>query len=308
MNELKAIECFISVAQTGSFSQAAENLRKPVSSVSRQVTALETELKAALFHRSTRQVRLTEIGHFYLQECLAITDHLKYTREQVISYQGEPSGTLTISSMPSFGERILVPLIEQFQSAHPRVVIEADFTDEVQDLTLKDIDICFRGGPLPDKRLIAHRVMDNNFYLCASPEYLHQHGIPYDLEELETHKGIYYRDPKGKMTWWVNDVQGYRPAELEPAVITNSSSLLLNHALQGKGLCLLPMWALKPHIDVGSLIYIDMKNPPRINPDSSMGIYLLYQHMRYQVPKIKSAVDFFREKLIALQTDIEQSR
>lgn len=305
MDELKAIQCFITVAETGSFSQAAEKLKKPVSSVSRQVTALETQLKAALFYRSTRQVKLTEVGQFYLEQCHQVTEQLIYAREQVSNYQNEPRGTLIISSMPSFGERILVPLIEEFQSMYPKVLIEAEFTDQVQDLTLKGIDICFRGGPLPDKRLIAHKVMDNNFYLCASPNYLEQFGSPTNLNELEQHKGIYYRDPNGKMTWWVSDTSGYKPAELEPAVITNSSSLLLNHAIEGKGLCLLPIWALKPHLDDESLVQIEMDNPPRINPDASMGIYLLYQQMRYQVPKIKHAVDFFRGKLTALQAEIE---
>ena len=297
MDQLKAIECFIAVADSGSFSKAASKLGLPVSSVSRQVTALESMLKAELLFRSTRQIRLTEAGQLYLSHCQDISERLSHARALVNSYQSEPSGTLTISAMTSFGERILVPLIEIFQQRYPQVLVDAEFSDEVQDLTLKGIDLCFRGGPLPDKRLVAHKVMENQFYLCASPSYIERYGCPQTPEELEQHKAIYYRGPNGRIPWWVADHLGHRQCRPETVLVTNSSGLLINNILTGRGLCLLPGWALKPYLQEGRLVRIDMVNPPRISLEESIGIYLLYQQTRYQIPKVRYAVDFFRQQL-----------
>jgi len=302
VDQLKAIECFIAVAETGSFSRAAEQLNRPVSSVSRQVTALEEMLQAELLYRSTRQIRLTEVGQFYLQQCQDITGRLERAREHVNDYQREPSGTLVISAMTAFGERVLVPLIEEFQSLYPRILVEAEFTDEVRDLSLTEIDLCFRGGALPDKRLIARKVMDNNFHPCASPEYLAENGRPTDTQSLELHKGVFYRAPNGILPWWISDQDGDRHCNLEPAVITNSATLLVNHLLRGKGIGMLPLWVLRPYLNDGRLEMLKMDNPPRISPDESMGIYMLYQQMRYQIPKVRCAVDFFRERLADWQS------
>ncbi len=300
MDQLKAIECFIAVARTGSFSKAAELLHKPVSSVSRQVTALEESLQAQLLIRSTRNLRLTEVGALYLESSQGIILQLEQVKEQVQSYQREPSGVLSLSAMVSFGELVLAPLIEEFQVAYPKIVIEADFSDEVQDHLVKDIDLSFRGGVLTDKRLVAKKVMDNYFHLCASPEYLAENGTPTTLAELETHKAIYYRGPNGKLPWWINLAQGHYQCNLEAALITNSNSLLFNSVLGGKGISLLPMWAIKPSLENGSIVKIKMSETPQITLDSTLGIYLLYQQSRYQMPKVRCAIDFFSERLMNL--------
>lgn len=298
VDQIKAIECFVAVAQTGSFSKAADILHKPVSSISRQVTALEESLKAQLLVRSTRNVRLTEVGKIYLRDCQVITLKLSQAREQVQNYQTEPNGVLRLSAMTSFGELVLTPLIEEFQLLHPKIIIDADFSDEVQDLTINDIDISFRGGALPDKRLIAKKVMDNQFHLCASPQYIERFGAPSNVADLLDHKAIYYRGPNGKLPWWVNCENEHQQCNLEPAVITNSCSLLFNSILKGKGVSLLPMWAIKPHLEKGALVLVSMANSPQLIFDSTMGIYLLYQQNRYQMPKVRCAVDFFTERLV----------
>ncbi len=298
MDQLKAIECFLAVAQTGSFSKAADVLHKPVSSVSRQVTALEESLKAQLLVRSTRNLRLTEVGKLYLKSCESVTTKLAQAREQIISYQTEPNGVLKISAMTSFGELVLTPLIEEFQQRYPKIIIDADFSDEVRDPMVKDIDLSFRGGAQPDKRLVAKKVMDNQFHLCASPSYLKTFGSPETIADLDNHKAIYYRGPNGKIPWWVEREGGHQQCLLEATVITNSISLMFNSVLNGKGLCLLPMWAIKTYLEEEQLVVIKMDNPPQVIFDNTMGIYLLYQQSRYQMPKVKCAIDFFTQHLI----------
>lgn len=300
MDQLKAIECFLAVAQTGSFSKAADILHKPVSSVSRQVSALEESLQAQLLVRSTRNLRLTEVGKLYLKSCESVTVKLAQAREQIVSYQTEPNGVLSLSAMTSFGELVLTPLIEEFQKIYPKIVIDADFSDEVRDPMINDIDLSFRGGAQPDQRLIAKKVMDNQFYLCASPSYLAEFGVPSTVADLEAHKAIYYRGPNGKIPWWVEREGEHQQCSMQAAVITNSGSLLFNSLLKGKGLCLLPMWSIKNYLAQGKLTLIEMDNPPQVIFDNTMGIYLLYQQSRYQMPKVRCAIDFFSDRLINL--------
>mgnify|MGYP000648643504 CR=1 FL=1 len=297
MDQLKAIEYFIAVAQSGSFSKAADLLNKPVSSISRQVASLEESLQVQLFVRSTRNLRLTEIGKLYLEDCQSIASALTQAREKVQNYQREPHGVLTISAMVAFGELVLTPLIEEFQQLYPNILIDADFSDEVKDHMIENIDLSFRGGTMPDTRLVAKKMMDNHFHLCASPQYIEQYGSPATHAELLTHKAIYYRGPKGRIPWWVDSPTGYQQCSLQAAVITNSSSLLFNSLFNGKGLSLLPMWAIAPYIAENRLVEIKMENAPQIIFDSSMGIYLLYQPSRYQLPKVRCAIDFFSERL-----------
>jgi DNA-binding transcriptional LysR family regulator len=298
MDQLKAIECFLAVAQTGSFSKAADRLHKPVSSVSRQVSALEESLKAQLLVRSTRKLRLTEVGKLYLKSCESVTTKLAQAREQIVSYQSEPNGVLSISAMPSFGELVLTPLIEEFQQIYPKIIIDADFSDEVRDPMVNEIDISFRGGAQPDQRLIAKKVMDNHFHLCAAPSYLETFGTPKTIADLASHKAIYYRGPKGKIPWWVEHEGGHQQCLMDAVIITNGGSLLFNSVLKGKGLCLLPMWSIKNHLAQGKLTLIEMDNPPQVIFDNTMGIYLLYQQSRYQMPKVRCAIDFFSERLV----------
>ncbi|WP_261841794.1 LysR family transcriptional regulator [Aliamphritea ceti] len=299
MDQLKAIKCFICVAEVGSFSRAADKLHMPVSSVSRQISALESSLKTELIIRSTRKIRLTEVGLLYLDSCQHVADKLASADELVANYQSEPCGTLRISAMTFFGERVLVPLIEELQDTYPKIIVDADFSDQVKDLTLSDVDIAFRGGPMPDKRLMAEKVMENELHVCASPGYLEQFGVPTSVDELEGHKVIYFRGPDGQMPWWIVDQPSEQILDLEAAAITNSFQLMLNNIIAGKGMCLLPMWAIRPYLLNKQLVKVDFDNPPRMIRDQSMGIYLLYLKNRFQLPKVRRSVEFFREKLKA---------
>ncbi len=297
MDRFKAMLAFVRVVEEGSFSGAAERLLTPVSSVSRQVRALEEHLGSELLLRSTRSLQLTETGKLYLSEARQILDAVSQSEELVANYQQLPQGTLRISAMPSYGERAVVPLLTEFQRLCPEIVIDLELTDQVTDFSQSSIELAFRGGTLADERLVAHQLDDNSFHLCASPTYLQKYGLPGSVEDLRRHRALLYRAPHQVLHWLSVEGSGSRPVDINEALITNSAVLLLQSVLAGKGLAMLPLWAIRESIQTGDILLVVMEQPLTVSTGGAAGIYLLYQRQRYEVPKIRAAVDFFKTRL-----------
>ena len=171
MDKFKAMRYLCQIVQTGSFSGAARLAGVPVSSLSRSIQALESELGAQLLKRSTRHVATTEIGRIYVDQCQDILIAVDRAEGQVGSYQSSPSGVLRISALPLYAEVSLMPILETLQEAYPDIVIDLDLSNQVADLDRDGIDIAIRGGGIPDGRIIAQYIDDNTHFLCASPAY-----------------------------------------------------------------------------------------------------------------------------------------
>ncbi|MBL4826370.1 MAG: LysR family transcriptional regulator, partial [Spongiibacteraceae bacterium] len=203
MDKLKSMRYFCSIDQTGSFSGAARLAKVPVSTLSRSIQALESDLGAELLKRSTRHIALTEIGQIYLEQCKDILAAIDRAEGQVGSYQSTPSGVLRISALPLYAEMRLLPILEALQETYPDIVIDLDLSNQVSDLNRDGIDIAIRGGRVPNQRVIAQRIDDNTPLLCASKAYLTQYGTPRTVADLANHKALLYRAPAGVLYWQV---------------------------------------------------------------------------------------------------------
>jgi len=201
MDQLLALKYFCKVAETGSFTSAATAFSVPPSSISRRIADLESSLGTHLLTRSTRVVKLTEIGIAYLEQVQEILVQLELSNESVRSYQSRPMGQLKISSMVSFGERILFPLLDQFSALYPDITLDISLSDELSSLANDDIDVAIRGGYAPDERIHAIKLMPNEFIPVASPAYLATMGTPEDGFELRNHHGLFFRTPRGPSPW-----------------------------------------------------------------------------------------------------------
>ncbi|WP_114417507.1 LysR family transcriptional regulator [Marinospirillum perlucidum] len=301
MDQLKAIHYFIAVAEEGSFTAAARRFRLPPSSISRRVADLEKHLGVQLLLRSTRLVRLTEMGQIYLQTIKPLTQQLAATHEKLSSYQRQPSGLLKISAMVTFGEQLLLPLLDRFNQQYPQIQLDVHLTDTLSALDYDDLDLAIRGGTAPNTRVLAHRLMDNHFYPVAAPAYLETAGYPKTARELAQHRGLYYRTPQGPTPWlayldgqWV-DVSGPRVA------VSNHTPWLLQKALAGEGILMLPRWASAHLIQRGELLPLQFSDPVRISRSPSNEVYLLYQPQRFEVPKIRVAVEFILQEMQKLE-------
>lgn len=303
MDQLRALKYFVKVVETGSFTQAAASFGVPPSSLSRRVADLEASLGATLLKRSTRVVNVTEVGQLYYQQVSELLSRLEESAEAVRSYQARPTGQLKISSMVGFGEQILIPLMEKFSEQYPEIVLDIRLSDELSKLDRDDVDLAIRGGYAPDERVIATKLMENEFILLGSPKYLEKHGIPKDPFELRDHRGIHFRTPIGTIPWLCQIDGEWHDVTGETVAISNNGKWIRELVEQGKGLTMIPRWTVQPELKSGSLVELKFDSPLAISQSSGFAIYMLYQKHRYVVPKIKAAVDF----LIAETASINQA-
>ncbi len=297
MDKLRALQYLVKVADTLSFSRAAQAFGVPASSVSRRISDLEAELGVVLLHRTTRTVRLTELGAQYLEQVRAGMAQLTDADELVGQRSSTPSGTLRVSAMPSYGQLLLLPALQDFADRYPDIVLDVHLSDALVDLGRDQIDIAVRGGRQPQDRVVARRLDPNRFVLAATPQYLAAHGTPRTLDDLAGHRGLMYRGPNAVIRWQGLDDDGWREIPIAPAFISNDGTALLAMALQHRGIVLLSEWGLKRYLQSGELVQLTLDQPVSVNRGGEAGIYLLYLQTRYQIPKVRVAVEFLMERL-----------
>jgi DNA-binding transcriptional LysR family regulator len=297
MDQFRALRYFAKVVETGSFTQAAKSFAVPASSLSRRVTDLENYLGASLLTRTTRVVKLTEVGQTYYGQIQDILNQLEQSNDGVRSYHARPMGHLHISAMVGVGEPILFPLLDEFSQLYPDIVLDVSLSDELSALGRDDVDIAIRGGYAPNERVLAIKLMDNHFIPVAAPSYLAKMGTPNKASELIQHKGLYYRTPNGP-TPWLCQIQGQWLDVSAPAVaVSNNGKWLAQKALAGEGIMMAPRWTISAYLHKAQLQELFFDPPLQISQSSDLAVYLLYQKQRYHVPKVKVAVDFLVSKI-----------
>ena len=297
MDQLRAIRYVIKVVETGSFTKAASTFNVPPSSLSRRVVDLEKSLGATLLKRTTRLVKLTEVGQIYYNDVQQIVNQLEQSHETVRSYQTTPMGRLSISSMVSFGDKILLPLLDEFNTLYPEIILDVSFSDELSTLGRDDVDIAIRGGYAPNERVLAIKLMNNEFIPVASPGYLKKHGVPKNAMELKHHNGLYFKTPLGPTPWLCKVDEQWHDVSGPAVVISNNGAWLSKKACNGEGILMSTRWALASYLESGELQELKFEHRLAVTQNSSMAIYLLYQKQRYLVPKVKAAVDFLVQKI-----------
>lgn len=292
MDQLRAIRYFSKVVETGSFTKAAATFDVAPSSLSRRIADLERNLGANLLKRSTRVVQVTEIGQLYYRQIQDILLQLDRSDEAVRTYQATPMGQLRISSMVSFGERLLFPLLDEFKSLYPDIVLDVSLSDELSTLGRDDVDLAIRGGYAPNERVQAIRLMSNEFIPAASPDYLRTRGMPEGVFDLRTHSGLFFRTPNGP-TPWLCEIDGeWHDVSGTITAVSNNAKWLGDQALQGRGILMAPRWSLETYLQAGQLQELFFDPVLYVSQNTDLAIFLLYQKQRYLVPKVKVAVDF----------------
>lgn len=292
MNRWEGLDEFVAVAESGSFSAAANRLGVSASHVSRQVARLEDCLQTRLLHRSTRRVSLTEPGQTFLHHCRNLIDARDEAWRAVSDLSGQPKGLLRMSCAVAYGERYIVPLVNRFMAQHPQLAVDIQLTNRMLDLLEHGLDLTIRLGRVGDPRLIATRLAPREMFLCASPGYLARQPAPATLAELTQHNCLV-----GSNDCWAFAEEG---KEIEVRVSgnwrCNSGTAVLDAALRGFGLCQLPDYYVHPHLASGELVsLLDAHRPP------NTAVWALYPPQRGLSPKVSLLVDFLRQHLPALQ-------
>ncbi|NVK56934.1 MAG: LysR family transcriptional regulator [Alteromonadaceae bacterium] len=297
MDKLKALTYFVEAAENASFSAAAKRFDVPASSVSRRIADLESSLGAQLLKRSTRSVTLTEVGELFLREAKGILANVKHAEQTVLNYQTEPSGVLKVSAMAGFGDQILLPILEDFADRYPGITLDVMISDELTKLARDDVDIAIRGGFAPNEHVIAKRLMDNTFIPVVSPAFIASHGMPKSPLALTGYAGLFFKTPNGPNRWFCEIKGQWHDVSGTTQLISNNGRWLINSAIKGKGILMLPRWSVARELSTGALIELNFEHPVHVSRGQDLGIYLLYQKVDYTSPKVKAAVDFIVESM-----------
>lgn len=292
MDRLAAIEAFVQVAETNSFSEAARRLRTSKSVISRQVSALETELGARLFHRTTRSLTLTEAGQGYFSRVGQILADLEEANLAVTQLQSAPRGTLRINAPMSFGFLHLAPALPDFMARYPEVELDVSMTDRFVDLVDEGFDLAVRIAALQDSSLIARRLAPIRLAVCASPDYLQRHGVPQLPQDLRAHACIVNSNIPSAGEWKFLGADG-KPlsVKVESKIAINNGDALRVAALGGLGLTILPTFIVGRDLQAGTLVSVlsDYLAQP-------LGLHAVYHHARHLSPKVRAFVDFLAER------------
>ncbi|MEP3296805.1 MAG: LysR family transcriptional regulator [Pseudoruegeria sp.] len=298
MDQLRAIQYFLKVAEMGSFTEAAHAFNVPASSVSRRVQDLEADLGVVLLHRTTRSVTLTELGTLFLENVSPALQQLEHAREIVRAQPKTVSGVIRISAMPAYGQYKLLPAIKELRRQYPDLVVDLDMTDQIASLAKNETDIAIRATSQPPERSVAKVLTSNEFRLVASPDYLDRHGVPNLVDEIRGHKTILYRASDRPAYWQARIGQNWVEIQGEMTFVSNVARELRLEALDGRGLALLPIWGIEEELRSGTLIDVTPKNAAMaLTRDEGSTIYLLYNRPKYRLNKIKITVDFLVEHL-----------
>lgn len=288
MSLWEGLDEFVAVAETGRFTAAAERLGLSSSHISRQVARLEERLQTRLFYRSTRKVALTEAGQTFLQHCQRLVDARDEALRAVNDLTGEPKGLLRMTCAVAYGERFIVPLVNEFMARHPQLRVEIELSNRPLDLVHEGLDLAIRLGRLQDSRLVATRLAPRVMYLCAAPSYLERYGRPHSLSELGRHNCLI-----GSSDQWSFLAEGReQTVRVQGNWRCNSGEAVLDAALRGFGLCQLPDYYVLEHLQNSRLVsLLEQHQPP------NTAVWAIYPQQRHLSPKVRQLVDLLKEGL-----------
>ncbi len=288
MDRLEALSLFGKAVESGSFSEAGRQSGLAPSSVSRRIVELETWVGAALFHRTTRKLNLTEVGRSFYERTRRILLDLEEAKVMAAQLEDRPSGLIRLT-IPASMERHLTSGIGDFQARWPTVEFALNFTDRVVDLVGEGYDLAVRAGQLEDSTLRVRKIGEARRYLCASPGYLDRVGAPQRPEDLAGHNCLIFRTHPGYNIWRFN--VGGRSVDVRASgnFSANSGTALVNAARDARGPVLAPEWLVGPFLANGELVEVLPKHPPV--PDRTP-VYAVHPYQRFVPPKVKTYVDF----------------
>ena len=272
-SKLADIRAFAALAATGSFAAAGKELGRDPTVVSRSLQALEARLGVRLAERTTRVVTLTEAGATYAARVRGVLHELDAADQEAAAFsQGEPQGHLRVALPGSFARLWMAPLITGFLQAHPRVTLEAHYSNLLVDIIAQGYDLAVRLAELSDSRLVARKVASRRRLLCASPAYLAGRPAPSHPKEIEGHDCLCYTGRDAPFQWtFQSPSAGKLAVRVRGRVASDDADVLVEAAIAGLGLFYTTDWHVGPLLRDGRLIEV-MTDWPVVDRG---GVYVL---------------------------------
>jgi len=252
--DLVDLRVFCRVAQRASFLSAATELGISPAYVSKRIARLERALGVALFHRTTRRVRISEAGEAAYAWACKVLEAADSLEENVAQASAELAGPLRISSSLRLGRNHLAPILAGLHRQNPKLDIWLELLDRRVDLLAEGFDIDVRIGEVIEPHLVAHFIARGSRVLCAAPQYLARRGSPKSLDDLVHHDCLLYRERHTAFgVWRMLGPHGIESIKVTGALGSNHSDIVRNWALAGRGVILLADWDVAQDLQSGQL-------------------------------------------------------
>lgn len=303
MENLNTLVVFARVAETRSFTAAAQRLGLTSSAVSKAVSRLEQELGVRLLHRSTRVVTLTGDGMGFFEHCRQILAAVEEAERSVTLSKGTPHGRLRLQTPVGFGRRVVVPALRELTQKFPGLVVDAELSDRVADLSYEGFDAAIQIGQVSDERLVARTLCRLRFTALASPDYLARHGEPRTPDELDEHECLAYVSPLtgGYRPWEFSKDGQVHSRRVSGRLNVNHADSLLEAAVAGMGIVMISNFIAAEAIRTGQLkpILTDYVAPgPKV--------YVVYPPSRTVSLKLRTLIDFLEQAVSGAEQVFEE--
>ncbi|MGM3275958.1 LysR family transcriptional regulator [Ralstonia sp. 24A2] len=293
---LKGIETFVTTADAGSFTAAAEQLHLTSSAVSKSVARLEERLGTRLFERTTRRLALTDAGAAFYRTCVRILSDLDEAEAVLAVQRSEPLGRLRLDAPATFGRLRVWPLLLRFAQQHAHVRLDVSFTDRFVDLLDEGIDVTVRiGGPDHWPASVGHRYLGRErLIFCAAPDYLARNGTPVSPAELSRHDLVLYGKSDGATSPWLiaHDAGTIERRTMEGRITVGNGEAQVAAVKAGCGIAQLATWLVCDDIARGDLVQI----LPELATDG-LPLNLAWPVGRQLLPKVDAVLELLAAEL-----------
>jgi DNA-binding transcriptional LysR family regulator len=261
MDRFLAIDAFVRVAESQSFAEAARQMRVSRSVVTARIQQLEAFVGAPLFHRNTRSVRLSDLGHSFLRDCTELVGRTNEVVDQMREVTTSPVGRLRVHALPGFVLGHLARLLQEFQSRYPRIVLDLVVNDAVLDPVKEGFDCALQIFPPHSEELISRKLFPVRRVFCASPEYLRRFGTPRHPRDLAGHRIGWYSGYPSRERLAFHGAAEVVSLEIKPVLLTNSVHLLREYALEHAGVVCVPTLVASESVLSGDLKVVLQDHP-----------------------------------------------
>jgi len=290
LDNLSALRAFVSVVESGSFSEAGYRLNVMPSTISKHVSFLEEKLHGQLIVRSTKHLSVSELGRRFYDRCLIILKEVEETEAEMLEYQMEPQGKLRITVGPSFAGFHLPRLIPSFLDRYPKISLDFRVTPEIIDLIDHSVDVAIRISSNLEPGLIAVKLAPNIRSVCVSPGYVEKFGMPAEPKDLEGHNCLLTNEASSTSKWRLLQDGVENVVHVSGNLVVNHGDIYKQAILDGVGIGHLSRYLVYNEINDGRLI--------ELFPDRGVinsYIYVVYPQRRNLPLKTRVFIDHLRE-------------
>ena len=256
MDRLHAMEIFVRVVETESFSAAARDLRIGQPAVSKMVAALEDRLQVRLLVRSTRQLRPTEAGQAFYERARRTLAEADEADTAARGLSKGLDGRLRVCAPITFARLHIVPRIGGFLDAHPDLSVDFVMDDRFIDLMGENIDVALRAGELPDSNMTARKLATCERHVVASPAYLARMGTPSTPEDLLDHTALVYTQGLIAEEWRFRRATADTSVRIPTRLSFSAAEGIREAVIAGLGLAITARWVMQPELASGSVVAV----------------------------------------------------